>query len=149
MNQDSQRRWEYGFGPLCPALEGPVGRAAEGIDRRGADGICDAVDDPPGPAIQRMGRAVARLRRLRKHGPHLAAHIADEDGRRGRRATIQRRQSILCRRAKAAAMAEARGSQQVRELGKLHGADAILSIKYGSRNNQSSPMDTETPRSEE
>ena len=57
-------------------------RAAERIERTSPEFRRHAVDDAPAPAVERIGGAVMRLRRLGELHPAAPAGEADEDDRR-------------------------------------------------------------------
>ncbi len=144
MNEDPQRRREHCLRPLRPALERPIGRPAERIDRRRAGRSRKIVDHTPRPAIERIGSTVACLRRTGKERPDRAADIADEDQRRRRLAIAPRWHAIDCIGTKAAAKSEPGCGKQGCEFGKLHGAGGILWLNSASRNSSAKTMNTQT-----
>lgn len=81
MDEKADRRDRAGAARQRPADEGMEGRSAEGIEDGGAEALSDGIEDAPRPAVERIGRAVARLGALPEERPEPVAIRSREDQR--------------------------------------------------------------------
>jgi hypothetical protein len=78
MDQQPQRRAMHRLRPERPCLEIEPRRAAERIKGRALEFICDAVDQPLRPSVERVGQTVAKFGRRGEHRPLVGPCPAEQ-----------------------------------------------------------------------
>ena len=81
IDQHPERRDMQGKRPTSPALKRPAGWPAEWVERPAPEFAGQCVDRASGPAIERIGPAIAILRAVLEDPPMLNSREPDQDQR--------------------------------------------------------------------